>query len=185
MRATRRALSLRDRRQAAMRLALALGRYRRFNRSLRVGVFFANDGEMDLSHLIRRAWRLGKTCFLPLVRGKHARTMRFAPYQPNDTLRRNRFGIPEPLTHSVRTLSARDLDLVLVPLAAFDGAGHRVGMGGGFYDRTFAFMHRRRYLRKPYLMGIAFEFQRMSTIEPQAWDVRLHAACTERGVTEF
>lgn len=168
-----------------MRLALALGRHRRFKRSLRVGVFFARDGEMDLSYLIRHAWRLGKTCFLPLVGGKHARTMRFAPYQPNHTLRRNRFGIPEPLVGAVGTLSARDLDLVLLPVVAFDDAGHRVGMGGGFYDRTFAFMHRRRNLRKPYLMGVAYEFQRVSNISPHAWDVPLHAVCTERGFMEF
>lgn len=184
MRATRRALSAGDQRRAAIGLAAALSRHRRFRQSMKIGVFFASDGEMDLAPLIRHAWRIGKMCCLPLVRGRRAHTMRFSLYQPNRPLRRNRFGIPEPIPGKVGTIAARDLDLVLVPLVAFDNAGHRVGMGGGFYDRTFAFIHRRRYLRRPYLMGIGYEFQRVTGIEPHPWDVPLHGVCTECGVTE-
>lgn len=185
MRATRRALGPSARKRAAVNLAKALNRHRRFKRATRIGVFFANDGEMALTHLVRLAWRQKKSCFLPLVCGKHARRMRFAPYRVKSRLRRNRFGIPEPLAGITGTVSARELDLVLVPLVAFDSSGNRVGMGGGFYDRTFAFMHRRGFLRKPFLMGVGYEFQRVGEIEAQRWDVALHGVCTERGVELF
>jgi 5-formyltetrahydrofolate cyclo-ligase len=74
------------------------------------------------------------------------------------------------------------LDLMLVPLVGFDGACNRIGMGGGFYDRTLAYLRRRRHWRRPRLIGIAHECQRVDRIDPRPWDIPLDAVVTEQGV---
>jgi 5-formyltetrahydrofolate cyclo-ligase len=95
-------------------------------------------------------------------------------------MRANRFGIPEPTSKGRHIRPARHLDVLLVPLVGFDSTGNRIGMGGGYYDRTLAFLNRRRQWRRPRLIGIAHECQRVAAIEPRAWDVPLQAVATER-----
>jgi len=89
----------------------------------------------------------------------------------------NFYGIPEP--RPIELIDPRTLDLVLTPLVAFDGSGHRIGMGGGYYDRSFAFLRRRRYWRKPHLLGLAYELQKLPAIIPNDWDIPLDAVATE------
>ena len=93
-----------------------------------------------------------------------------------------RFGIPEPARIHDRRIKSIALDLVLLPLVAFDTAGHRLGMGGGYYDHSFEFIRRRVHWNKPRLVGLAYEFQRLPLIEPEPWDVSLDAVATEQGV---
>lgn len=82
--------------------------------------------------------------------------------------------------------SARSLDLVVMPLLAFDTAGSRLGMGGGFYDRSFAFKRRSgKRSNKPHLTGIAYQFQQAEALNRQTWDVPLDAISTEKGITHF
>ena len=93
---------------------------------------------------------------------------------------KNRYGIPEPAhPNKARNFPLRSLDLVLMPLVGFDTQGNRLGMGGGYYDRSFAFLHRHSHWRKPHLMGTAYEFQRLSKLDAQPWDVPLDAIVTE------
>lgn len=101
----------------------------------------------------------------------------FAKFSPTDKLAYNRFGIPEPVRR--RLIKPCALDLVLTPLVAFDCNGHRVGMGGGYYDRSFAFLRRRHHWRKPRLLGLAYELQKLARIIPNDWDVPLDAVATE------
>ena len=75
-----------------------------------------------------------------------------------------------------------DLDLVLVPLVAFDDRGNRLGMGGGYYDQTFAFLSQRQHYRRPTLLGVAYEFQRLVALPVQAWDIPLDGVATEKRV---
>jgi 5-formyltetrahydrofolate cyclo-ligase len=103
--------------------------------------------------------------------GRVGRTTRMAP---------NRYGIPEPL--DARPLRARQLDLLLMPLVGFDHRGYRLGMGGGYYDATLAFMQHRRLWRKPRLVGIAYECQRVEALPHDPWDMPLDAVLTERRV---
>ena len=76
----------------------------------------------------------------------------------------------------------RSLDLILVPLVAFDANGQRVGMGGGFYDRTLGKARINSTWKRPYLIGIAHELQRVPAIAVQPWDVQMDAVVTEAGV---
>jgi 5-formyltetrahydrofolate cyclo-ligase len=97
----------------------------------------------------------------------------------------NCFGIPEPAGASGRWLRGAELDVVLAPLVAFDRAGHRLGMGGGFYDRTFRFVVRRAEWRRPWIIGLAYDFQRVDALPVERWDVPLHAVVTESGAQLF
>ncbi len=179
LRRQRRALTPRQRRLAAAQLGRRLTRSSIFRNSHRIGAYLAVNGEMDPGPVIARALRQGKQVYLPCLGGFGPQRLWFRRYRgPGEPLRRNRFGIEEP--RRSRRLSAQALDLVLVPLVAFDDAGNRLGMGGGYYDRTFAFLRRRRRWQKPRLIGIAYQFQRVEQLQSEPWDVPLWGCATER-----
>jgi 5-formyltetrahydrofolate cyclo-ligase len=115
--------------------------------------------------------------FLPVLTG---RQLIFAPLNKHTQLRRNRYQILEPVYTRNKCIRPRDLDVVIVPLVAFDQSGNRIGMGGGFYDRTFAFMKHRATLKRPLLVGVAYDFQRVSGLQTQTWDVPMHVVITEK-----
>ena len=94
-----------------------------------------------------------------------------------DPLVTNRYGIPEPDIEPDAALSASEMALLVLPLVGFDAQGHRLGMGGGWYDRSLAF--RKQPTASPLLVGAGFDCQRVDAITPQAWDVRLDAVCSE------
>ncbi|KKO08765.1 hypothetical protein LCGC14_0038840 [marine sediment metagenome] len=105
--------------------------------------------------------------------------MLFVRIRPGDRLSYNRWGIPEPRPGLRHIVSPRRLDLVLMPLVGFDDAGNRIGMGKGYYDRTFAF--RRRQCSRPTLIGLAHECQQVAEgLTPAVWDVALDALVTAR-----
>jgi len=92
----------------------------------------------------------------------------------------NQFGIAEPMVSPRYYLRADALDLLLVPLVAFDVNGNRLGMGGGFYDRTLAYLKRRQHWCRPYLLGIAHDFQRVESLKRADWDIPLQAILTNK-----
>jgi 5-formyltetrahydrofolate cyclo-ligase len=139
-----------------------------------VAGYWAMDGEIAL-----HAWqlRLPKTCIYCLpVLGQDQR-LHFAPWRSGDPLVSNRFGIPEPDVAPGSLLAADAMALIVLPLVGFDEHGHRLGMGGGWYDRSLAFRHAAA--PPPYLVGAAFDLQRLPAIAAEPWDVRLDAVCTE------
>ncbi|MCF6257784.1 MAG: 5-formyltetrahydrofolate cyclo-ligase [Gammaproteobacteria bacterium] len=159
--------------------------HRLFRAAQHIACYLSNDAEVDLTSLMDCAWTMGKIVYLPVVSASHHNRLHFLPYAPGDTLVANGFGIPEPVPHSRQSTALTRLDLVLAPLVGFDVWGNRLGMGGGFYDRTFAFLRRRQYWRKPHLWGVAFDAQRSPTELPhQHWDVPLEGVVTESGVQQ-
>lgn len=106
----------------------------------------------------------------------------FAPFEPGCRMRANKFGILEPLCEQKHLLKPRQIDLMLLPLVAFDGTGNRLGMGGGFYDRSLAHLRHRQHARKPYLIGLAHECQKTGEISAESWDIPLDAIVTEEQV---
>ena len=139
-----------------------------------VAGYWAMDGEIAL-----HAWqlRLSRGCVYCLPVLGDGDTLRFAPWRPGDALATNRFGIPEPDVEPTSALPASEMALVAMPLVGFDANGTRLGMGGGWYDRSFAF--RQTSPAPPWLVGVGFEAQRMDKIDVEAWDVRADAICTE------
>jgi len=179
MRQARRQLSEADCRERALALAALLKTHPAFKRSQHLAAYFAADGEMDPAPLIEHAWSMEKTIYMPVLEPCCDKRLWFTPYRRGDRLTDNRFGIPEPLHACRKRVSPMKLDLVLVPLVAFDDRGNRLGMGGGYYDRSFAFLRRRRLWHRPRLIGLAYEFQRETRLQALPWDIPLNGVATE------
>lgn len=179
MRERRRGLPERARTEASHAIALRLAATHLFRNSRRIAFYYANDGEVETFAPMRLAWTMGKRCYLPRLYRIRTRRLWFAPVHEGDKLTVNRFGIPEPDLSPRHMVRAGSLDLIVVPLVAFDAAGNRIGMGGGFYDSTLAFLQRRRVWQRPRLMGVAYEFQKVASLRPCPWDVPLDAIVTE------
>ncbi|MDR9435895.1 MAG: 5-formyltetrahydrofolate cyclo-ligase [Thiohalophilus sp.] len=186
MRDRRRALSVEEQREASLALSEQLAGHRLFHLAQRIAFYLPNDGEIDLTWLIEYAWQQNKQCYLPVLGPRNGQRMWFLPYRPDTRLIPNRFGIPEPAhRRRDRLFSPMSLDLVLMPLVAFDHQGNRVGMGGGFYDRTFGFRRYRRHWQRPWLLGTAYAFQQVEQIDAAIWDVPLDGIATEQGLLRF
>lgn len=182
LKAARNALRPSERRRAARAsLCLAL-RHGLLLRAQRIGFYLPQGSEFDAHPLLDHALGMQRDCYLPVLPGR-GRVMRFGRIARNTRMSRNRYGIPEPLDRT--PLRARQLDLLLMPLVGFDAAGHRLGMGGGYYDATLAFMHHRRHWRKPRLIGVAYECQRVDLLPHDPWDIPLDAVLTERRLYRF
>ena len=186
LRALRRELSPAVRRQAALAVARRLQDWPPWTGARRIAGYWACDGELDPAPLLERAWAAGQQVYLPVLAEAPALALQFAPYVPGAPLRRNRFRIPEPDVSAEHWLRPEELDLVLTPLVAFDDKGTRLGMGGGFYDRAFAFRRDPGYRGdRPVLLGLGYEFQRVPEQIRQPWDVPLDAAATEETLHLF
>ena len=177
IRQQRRSLTRAEADHCAEQLAHRTARHALVLQSQRIATYLAADGEIDPYPLMQSLWDSGKTLYLPVLAPFSNGKLWFAKFNPTDILVFNRFGIPEPVRR--RLIKPCALDLVLTPLVAFDSNGHRIGMGGGYYDRSFAFLRRRRYWRKPRLLGLAYELQKQASIEPNVWDIPLDAVSTE------
>lgn len=172
MRARRLALRPAQQRAAARRLCRAVVASREFRSAKRIALYVATNGEIDPVFLCRRAWQLRKQIYLPVLHPLQHNRLWFVRYQARDILRRNRYGIAEPAVRR-DIIAPWQLDMVLMPLVAFDADGNRLGMGGGFYDRTFASQRRKRWPRLPQLCGLAHRFQQVAGLSARAWDVPL------------
>jgi 5-formyltetrahydrofolate cyclo-ligase len=142
-----------------------------------VAGYWAMGGELPL-HVLQMRLRPDQVWCLPCL--EPGGRLRFAPWRPGDLLLPNRFGIPEPAVAPSSRLAPEDMAVVLLPLVAFSPTGDRLGMGGGYYDRSFAF--RRQAPAPPRLVGVGYGFQRRETLPAESWDVPLDAVVTEDGL---
>lgn len=164
-----------ERNIASSAIARKVIRTHEFIAAKTIACYLPMHDEVDPSLIVARAWRAKKRVFTPTVR-KRGR-MTFCELGPNTLLQRNQFGIWEPV--SGQEIAARDLDLVITPLVAFDKKLDRIGMGGGYYDRCFAFLKHRRLWLRPKLLGVAFACQKVEKIVPNPWDIRLYGVISE------
>jgi 5-formyltetrahydrofolate cyclo-ligase len=182
MRHLRRSLSAQQSQRAAIALERTLASHPLFLHSRHIAFYLPNDGEIDLTPLLRRAWHMGKQCYLPTLSPLYHNRLWFAPFHHDSKLIMNRFGIPEPICNWRQMRNVRSLDLIIAPLVAFDASGNRLGMGGGFYDRTLAYLAQRTTWRKPCLLGAAYAFQQVEQLPHQPWDVPLQGIATEKEI---
>lgn len=173
----RRALDPPTRMGAAQGVRRCLETLPAFLDSERVAGYWACDGELPLNLALAAVALRKQRIYLPRITAP--RRLRFAPWALGDEVQPNRYGIPEPTTDR-DLLDPDGLDLVLVPLLAFDRSGHRIGYGGGFYDASFAFLREAARPARPLLVGIGYAFQECEAIEPAEWDVALDYVATDQ-----
>ncbi|WP_187669324.1 5-formyltetrahydrofolate cyclo-ligase [Zestomonas carbonaria] len=181
LRQTRRALPPHQQHLAARALYRQLAQHPLFRRARHIALYLPNDGEIDPRPLLRAAQRRGKCTYLPVLNPWPRTRMVFQRVRPGESLVRNRFRILEPRPAPGRQRKVWTLDLVLMPLVGFDEHGGRLGMGGGFYDRSLAYRARRKNGHKPTLLGLAHECQKVDRLALASWDVPLRATVTDRG----
>lgn len=174
LRARRRTLAPAQRVAAAERLADGLLALPFAPQAGYVAGYWAMDGEIGLHAWQLRLPRTVTYCLPVLHAGKR---LRFAPWRPGETLVANCFGIPEPGVDAASLLEAQAMAMVVLPLVGFDATGQRLGSGGGWYDRSFAF--RRTHAAPPWLVGAAFSLQQLGALDTQPWDVPLDAVCSD------
>ena len=179
LRSKRRALSTKDKKLYAEQVAHNVDCWLHLRPSWRIALYAALPEELDTTPLIEIACRRGCRIYLPRIdRHSLGRKMQFVEMSTRQ--RSNRLGIIEP--EGSRIIGARWLDVVFLPLVGFDSHGVRLGTGGGYYDRAFAFRRWRTVWHTPRLVGLAYSFQQVDQIIPAAHDVLLDAVVTEKGV---
>ncbi|MDF2690436.1 MAG: 5-formyltetrahydrofolate cyclo-ligase [Gammaproteobacteria bacterium] len=147
-----------------------------------IAVYLSHDNEIELTLLIQHLWQQGKHCYLPVLHPQLENTLCFMAYTAASPLYPNKYGILEPEFNNTKLIEASQLDAVLMPLIAFDQSGHRLGTGGGYYDRSLAFVKKSK---SPLLIGCAYQFQFCDTLPNEAHDVGLNIAVTEQKIYHF
>lgn len=182
MRARRAAIGVRERAAAGLRVAEHLHAAIAADPNERVAGYWAMGGELPLFAYDVGPW--AENYALPLLRA--GKRLAFAPFRCGNPVAPNRYGIPEPIVSpGTAVWEPASLAVVLVPLLAFDRGGARLGTGGGYYDRSFAFLRDAPRPLTPRLIGVAFACQELERLPVAEWDVRLDAVVTEREMRHF
>ncbi len=180
LRHRRRSLSCAQQRNSSHHILRQLFLQRFFIKANRVGLYWPADGEVDVSDLT--SWQ-GKSWYLPQIsdslRSWERQRLFFQLFDP-DRLALNKYGIVEPCYDPRFHIRPAMLDVVLVPLVGFDRQGNRLGMGKGYYDRTFEKLTTAWH--KPTLVGIAHSVQECKDLTSNSWDIPLQAIATENEV---
>ena len=153
-----------------------------YQRSRLIAFYYPVKNEAGSIDILAQSQQDGKECFLPVIDHTN-HSMRFIRTGAGSTLKKNVYGIPEPV--GLYSVPLNRFDILLVPLLGFDGYGSRIGMGGGYYDRALEFTRYDQYYRRPRLIGLAHDNQKQTTIAPQAWDIPLDGVFTESGFKQF
>ena len=180
LRARRNALNPSQQEAASAWVLRHLMKVPKFLRAHHVALYVPNDGELNPAPIAEQLWKMGKQCYLPVLHPTLDRQLWFVEYTPDSVLTPNRFKIPEPDRRQAHKIAAQLLDIVLLPLVGFDRRGGRLGMGGGFYDTTFAFHKGKK--TKPYLIGLAHACQEVESLDMADWDIPLHRVVTDKEV---
>lgn len=175
----RRTISPEDRQKKGEQAAHRFIQSSLFHSSHHIACYAAGDNEFCSDAIIKHIWKMKKNCYLPVLTEK---ILTFVAYREGDHLKKNRYRILEPLAENHFPID--NIQVVLVPLVAFDLQGNRIGMGAGYYDRTFAFL-KKMPERKIRLIGLGYEFQHIEALPHDEWDVPLDGILTEKKLRLF
>lgn len=180
----RRQLSLHTQQQAARQTVGHIIRHPLFHQARHIALYIPVRGELDIQALRRHAHRKQRF-YLPVLSPLPHQGLHFIEWRHTTPFTENRFHIPEPAYHPALCKAAKQMDLVITPLLAADNQGNRLGMGGGFYDRTFAFKTKQAHQRTPVLLGVCYSFQQQTSLPAQPWDIPLDALATPEYIRVF
>ncbi|MCW7547650.1 5-formyltetrahydrofolate cyclo-ligase [Photorhabdus sp. APURE] len=147
----------------------------------KIALFLSFDGELDTRPLINQLWQQNKQIYLPVLHPFSYHHLLFLNYQPDTPLIRNRFNIEEPPLDVEQVLPLPELDIMMIPLVAFDRTGQRLGMGGGFYDRTLSQWQQKNF----YPIGLAHNCQLVDTLPSAEWDIPLPEIITPEKIWQW
>jgi len=186
--------------QATFNTYQALKHLNIYRKARHIGVYVPMKNEFPVEAIFNNNLWMNKRCYIPIVFASRNNRMKFVFLNKPDCkllsnnkkshkiqkcgFKKNRFNILEPAKNSI-SISAKRLDIVFVPLLGFDDQGNRLGMGGGFYDRFFAFKNWHNIIKRPVLIGLAYECQQEKKIETESWDIALDIVITEERTYQF
>jgi 5-formyltetrahydrofolate cyclo-ligase len=184
MRRERQNLSKQQQQIASKNLLKNLLSLTSFNESQHISIYLAADGEIDPLHIIDYCWAHDKAVYLPVLDPDKHNQLLFVRYLADTKMSVNKYQIAEPSLPYHQIKPAQELDLALFPLVAFDEQGHRMGMGGGYYDRSFEFKHLNENTKesKPMLVGLAHEIQKVEDLTTESWDIPLSNIITDQAI---
>lgn len=146
-----------------------------------IAIFLSQDGELATQLLIEHLWQNNRQVYLPIILNNGE--LGFALYDAKTKLTPNKFNILEP--SKPQYIEPKQLDLIIMPLTCFDTAGNRIGMGGGYYDKTLSFKNKQPTKISPLLVGWAHQCQKTDQIKTHDWDIPLNAVITEVNLYRF
>lgn len=176
--------------QALASLATQISQLRIYKTATNIAVYLPFKSEFPTQSIIKSNLIMGKQTYVPKITSTRTSKMQFVKLntkvskrfisksRKSQSLAKNSLGIEEP-EHSNKTINLRTLDIIFMPLLGFDINGSRLGMGGGYYDRALSFKRSLHTIRKPYLIGLAYEAQRVDSLQTEPWDVFLDGVITE------
>lgn len=161
----------------------------------RVALYFSQDGELDTQYLIRYLWEQQKHVYLPVLHPFCAGYLVFLEYCQTSAMTHNKFGIVEPVLDVTKLCPINKLDIIFTPLVVFDEKGNRMGMGGGFYDRTLQNMRITRgnnkklaansSIKQTKVIGLAHDVQKTLSLPTEVWDIPLPEILTPTKLYSF
>jgi 5-formyltetrahydrofolate cyclo-ligase len=147
-----------------------------FKTAQNIACYLPIKNEVDTSSIIEKIWQENKNCYVPICNVDH--TLQFVAYNKDTVCETNQYGIQQPSSSKANDINTQHLDLVITPLVIFDPNCTRVGWGKGHYDRSFEFLnHGER--GKPFLVGVAYECQKVEALKCESWDIALDIIVTE------
>ncbi|MEL7291240.1 MAG: 5-formyltetrahydrofolate cyclo-ligase [Pseudomonadota bacterium] len=148
-----------------------------------IALYLTADGEIDTKPLIEWLWQQGKSTYLPVIHPFSKGHLLFLRYQSDTSMVLNQYSIAEPKLDQTQVYPVAKLDLVCTPLVAFDRQGQRLGMGGGYYDRTLAPWFATGQGPKP--IGLAHDCQQVKQLPVESWDVPLPKIVTPSRIWDW
>jgi 5-formyltetrahydrofolate cyclo-ligase len=196
IRLKRRLLGPEEQNTAAKLLVEQLSQHGKVQSAKHIAIYLANDGELDPMLFVQWCWSKGKNVYLPVIHPFNKNNLLFLRYDINTKLKANKFGILEPLLNVNDVCPVNNLDVLCTPLVAFDTSGARLGMGGGFYDRTLAKWFSQKETTDSsslnqhnqssfYPIGIAHNCQLVDAIPIEHWDIPLPEIITPNKRYQF
>jgi len=180
LRQARRALSEDARSTAAKQLQNHISQLPPWSTAQTISSYLSFDGEISTQPLHLLAWRQAKSVVLPILDHNDPGQLVFHKYNADSPMRSNSFGITEPVLDEQKKVTLDNIDIMLIPLVGFDKHANRMGMGGGFYDRTLAKIYSNT--SRPLLIGVAHNCQEVAQLTPAKWDIPMDYIVTDRKV---
>ncbi|KXO10090.1 5-formyltetrahydrofolate cyclo-ligase [Moritella sp. JT01] len=186
IRQRRQQLSTQQQQQAGIDLLTQFRQHPHIQHAQHIAIYLHNDGELNTQAVINWCWQQGKQVYIPILHPFSHKQLLFTRLTANTRLIQNKYGIHEPQLDVSQVIPYLDLDLVCSPLVAFDLAGNRLGMGGGYYDRTFS-QHQfvRQGQQPPYVLGLAHDCQQHDDLPIAPWDIPIKEIITPSRTLAF